>query len=70
MSEADELKALSKNERRYLNGRVCWGCDMPLGRQGCGTGFPGGGCCEASRSKRRAACLAEYKPRRVATLSK
>jgi hypothetical protein len=53
---------VTKNERRYLSGRVCMLCDMPLDRENCGSIY-GPPCSEEVRNARRAKCLAGYKPR-------
>ena len=59
--ETDEIRSLSKKERRYLSKRTCALCGMPLDRPGCSAIWDP--CTEKDRRKRRAACLEEYKPR-------
>lgn len=58
-----ETVRLSEAQRRFLSRRVCWLCELPLNRDGCGSVY-GGACTQEIRDKRRADCLATYKPRR------
>ena len=57
-----DLRALTRNQKRYLSRRVCWLCEMPLHRDSCSS-LPGRRCTAADRARRRQACLAQYRPR-------
>lgn len=59
----DELRKLTKHEKRFLSRRICALCEIPLSRDCCGAIFHGANCTPDSRTKRREACLATYKPR-------
>jgi uncharacterized protein with PIN domain len=57
-SEKEQLKALTKLERRYLKRRVCMLCDQPLSSVGCGAIFDE--CPEEVRVDRRKDCLKHF----------
>ena len=58
-----QLAKLTRNARRYLSKRVCWMCELPLDRAGCGSYGGAPPCPWKSRWKRRRLCLQDYKPR-------
>lgn len=62
MTENEQLKALTKNEKRYLSRRGCGLCEQFLDRPGCSSIY--GGCTERERVDRRERCLKQYKPRK------
>lgn len=59
-----ETVRLSEAQRRFLSRRVCALCEIPLHRDICGAVYGRHLCTQAVRDKRRADCLATYKPRR------
>lgn len=61
--EQAQLDGLDKYQKKYLSRRVCWLCEWPLDRKGCGTYGGMEACPEDARVERRDKCLAEYKPR-------
>jgi hypothetical protein len=61
------MEKLTKLERKYLSRHICWLCEIKLHNGYCG-GFEK--CPEDVMAKRRADCLAEYKPRRSLTAAK
>ena len=62
MTSEDQLKELTKNEKRFLSKRLCAWCEMPLNRIECGALF--GECSDETRVTRRNNCLKTYKPRK------
>lgn len=65
MTRKDEeaaLKALTKNERKFLSRRACALCEHPMHRPGCGAMY-GHGCTAELRIDRMKRCLKTYKPR-------
>ena len=58
-----QLSKLDKHQRRYLKRFVCWGCDLPLDRAGCGAYGGAPPCHWRSRIRRRFKCLKNYRPR-------
>jgi len=62
MNEKEQLKRLTRNEKKFLSRRVCALCEHPLDREGCSAIY--GHCSEETRLRRREKCLATYKPRK------
>jgi hypothetical protein len=58
-----KVEHCTRLQRRYLRWHVCWLCEMPLDQDYCGA--IGHRCPQDVMDKRRAGCLAHYKPRRV-----
>jgi len=64
ITEKQFLANLTKKERRYLSGRICRLCELPIDRKGC-LAISTNACTEQSRNERRMRCLREYKPRKM-----
>lgn len=60
MDEKIQLKQLTKLQKQYLNRRLCFLCDQPLGRPGCGAIYRDITCSEDCRIRRRQQCLDLY----------
>lgn len=55
---------MTKNAKRFLRRHVCGWCDQNLDKDDCLALFEK--CSAATRAKRRAKCLQDYKPRKRA----
>jgi hypothetical protein len=58
------LADCTRLQKRYLSKRVCWLCEIPLDSDYCGAIW-GDRCSRETVEKRRADCLAHYRPRAV-----
>jgi hypothetical protein len=56
-----EIAALTRGQRRYLKRYACILCGQPLDQDGCAAIWTR--CSSETRDKRRADCLAQYRPR-------
>lgn len=62
MTEFEQLKSLTKNQKRYLARHICGWCEMPLHKTYCGDSeLP---CSEEVRMKRREDCLKLHNSRK------
>jgi len=65
MTEAEEIAALDKGARRYLERRFCGWCKLwRLDRPGCGELWDVPACTPEFRAERRRLCLRGYHPRK------
>ena len=60
-SEAEELAAYSRAQKRRLARFGCAWCDHPLNQPGCGSIYRDSTCPDWTRRDRRVACLNESK---------
>lgn len=60
MTERQQLKALSRNETKFLHTHLCGWCDQRLDANFCGAIRDG--CNAKVRIERRVECLKTYKP--------
>ena len=61
MTEEEQLKGLTKNQKAFLSRHSCGWCNLPLHRSGCGAIYDK--CTEEDRIGRRERCLKGYRPR-------